>query len=379
LAGVRCRDLVAELRERYEKRIVLFDLPRVLTTDDALAFAPHAECGLMVAVEGRTRRHDRGRASDLIHKTPIVGTVLYRAADVPNEHCAATMYERHFGLTAKPFALTPDPAFLYPSRQHGMALTMLEYGLESQAAFSLLTGEIGSGKTTLVRKLVRQLGERTTVGLISNTHARFRAIHGWALSALGAAPPPGDSDIALYEALVDHVVKEYSRGRRTLLILDEAQNLSVESLEELRLLSNVNSEKDLVLQILLVGQPELRETLLRPELQQFAQRVSVDYHLKALDANETAAYVRHRLEVAGGDPLLFRPEALALIHTRTRGVPRLINQLCDYALVYAYAEGLHDIDMQLISQVVSDRRGGVALGGLAVELRPKPLSMNDAS
>jgi type II secretory pathway predicted ATPase ExeA len=288
------------------------------------------------------------------------------------------MYERYFGLAAKPFALTPDPAFLYPSRQHGMALTMLEYGLESQAAFSLLTGEIGSGKTTLVRKLVRQLGERTTVGLISNTHPRFRAIHGWALSALGVKSS-ADADIALYEALVDHLVAEYGRGRRTLLILDEAQNLSVEALEDLRLLSNVNSEKDLVLQILLVGQPELRETLSLPELRQFAQRVSVDYHLKALDANDTAAYVGHRLEIAGGDPTLFGPDALVLVHAHTRGVPRLVNQLCDYALVYAYAEGLRGIDAQLISQVVSDRRGGVALGGPAMELRPMPLSVNDAS
>jgi general secretion pathway protein A len=288
------------------------------------------------------------------------------------------MYERYFSFTAKPFALTPDPAFLYPSRQHGMALTMLEYGLESHAAFSLLTGEIGSGKTTLVRKLVRQLNARTSVGLISNTHARFRAIHGWALSALGVASP-GESDIAQYEALVDHLVKEYARGRRTLLILDEAQNLSVEALEDLRLLSNVNSEKDLVLQILLVGQPELRETLSRPELRQFAQRVSVDYHLTVLDASETAAYVRHRLEVAGGDASLFRPDALSLIHIHTRGVPRLVNQLCDYALVYAYAEGLRDIDVELISQVVSDRRGGIALGGLAMESRPMAVSVNEAS
>src|SRR5271154_2757155 len=118
------------------------------------------------------------------------------------------MYERHFGFTVKPFALTPDPAFLYPSRQHAMALTMLEYGLESQAAFSLLTGDIGSGKTMLVRKLIRQLGDNVAIGLISNTHASFQSIHGWALSALGIAPTD-DSDIAKYEALVDSFVREY--------------------------------------------------------------------------------------------------------------------------------------------------------------------------
>jgi general secretion pathway protein A len=270
------------------------------------------------------------------------------------------MYERHFGFTAKPFALTPDPAFLYPSRQHAMALTMLEYGLESQAAFSLLTGDIGSGKTTLVRKLLRQLGDQVAVGLISNTHGRFKSIHGWALSALGIAPKD-DSDIAIYEALVDSFVHEYAKGRRTLLIFDEAQNLSIEVLEELRLLSNVNSEKDLVLQILLVGQPELRDKLSRPELKQFAQRVSVDFHLRPLDRHETHAYIGHRIQVAGGDAAMFLPEAIEFMHARTNGVPRLLNQLGDFALVYAFADGRTTIDADLIAQVVRDRSGGQSL------------------
>jgi type II secretory pathway predicted ATPase ExeA len=270
------------------------------------------------------------------------------------------MYERHFGFTAKPFALTPDPAFLYPSRQHAMALTMLEYGLESQAAFSLLTGDIGSGKTTLVRKLLRQLGDQVAVGLISNTHGRFKSIHGWALSALGIAHKD-DTDIAVYEALVDSFVHEYAKGRRTLLIFDEAQNLSIEVLEELRLLSNVNSEKDLVLQILLVGQPELRDKLSRPELKQFAQRVSVDFHLRPLDRHETHAYIGHRIQVAGGDAALFLPEAIEFMHARTNGVPRLLNQLGDFALVYAFADGRTTIDADLIAQVVRDRSGGQSL------------------
>jgi general secretion pathway protein A len=265
------------------------------------------------------------------------------------------MYERRFGLKTKPFALTPDPAFLYLSRQHAMAITMLEYGLESQAAFSLLTGDIGSGKTTLVRRLLRGLGDQVAVGLISNTHGSFQSIHGWALSALGIVPSD-DSDIAKYEALVDSFVREYGKGRRTLLILDEAQNLSVNVLEELRLLSNVNSETDLVLQILLVGQPELRDTLSRPELRQFAQRVSVDFHLGPLDRSETHAYIRHRLTVAGGQPTLFLPEAIEFIYARTNGIPRLLNQLCDMALVYAYAEARMDVDVDLVSQMVRDGR-----------------------
>jgi general secretion pathway protein A len=279
------------------------------------------------------------------------------------------MYERHFGFNSKPFALTPDPAFLYLSRQHAMALTILEYGLESQAAFFLLTGDIGSGKTTLVRKLLRQLDDEVVVGLITNTHARFKSVYEWALSALSVGSSD-DSDIAKYEALVDSFVREYAKGRRTLLIFDEAQNLSVEMLEELRLLSNVNSEQDLVLQILLVGQPELRATLARPELVQFAQRVSVDFHLRPLDAHETQAYIRHRLEVAGGAPSLFVAEAIALIHTRTGGVPRLLNLLCDFALVYAFADGRQSIDADLIELVLHDRKGGVALRAFAAKSVP---------
>jgi general secretion pathway protein A len=270
------------------------------------------------------------------------------------------MYERHFGLTVKPFAITPDPAFLYLSREHAMALTMLEYGLESQAAFSLLTGDIGSGKTTLVRALLRQLGGQVVVGLISNTHGRFRSIQGWALSALGIVPGD-DSEIAVYEALVDSFVREYSKGRRTLLIFDEAQNLSIETLEELRLLSNVNSEEDLVLQILLVGQPELRDKLSRPELRQFAQRVSVDFHLKPLNLQETHSYIHHRIKMAGGDSALFSAEAIEFMYARTNGVPRLLNHLGDFALVYAYADGRTFVDADLIGQVLRDRTQGQSL------------------
>src|SRR5277367_3691229 len=206
--------------------------------------------------------------------------------------------------------MSPDPAFLYSSRQHAAALTMLEYGIESQASFCLLTGEIGSGKTTVMRQMIKTLGERFTVGLVSNTHARFNSILPWALSALGVSPTT-DSDIAQYEALTDLVIREYGKGRRTLLIFDEAQNLPVQILEELRLLSNINSEADIALQVLLIGQPELRAKLERPELRQFAQRVSVDFHLDCLGIQEARAYIQHRLRAAGGDPNLFHPEAMA--------------------------------------------------------------------
>jgi general secretion pathway protein A len=280
------------------------------------------------------------------------------------------MYEKHFGFKIKPFALTPDPSFLYRSRQHAMAVTLLEYGLESQAAFSLLTGDVGSGKTTLVRHLLQGLGDRVAVGLVSHTHGNFASIHSWALSALGIAPCE-NTEIARYTALVDSFVREYAKGKRTLLIIDEAQNLSVEVLEELRLLSNVNSERDLVLQILLVGQPELRAKLSRPELSQFAQRVSVDFHLKPLDRGETHAYVQHRLEVAGGSPALFTTDALEFVYARTKGVPRLVNQLCDYGLLYAFADGLKSIDADLISEVLRERGAGLALS-TASPSQPEP-------
>lgn len=283
------------------------------------------------------------------------------------------MYERHFGFKTKPFALTPDPEFLYESPQHAMAMTMLEYGLESAAAFSLLTGDIGSGKTTLVRRLLRQLGDQVTVGLVSNTHGHFKSIHGWALSALGISPA-NDSEIAKYEALVESFVREYAKGRRTLLIFDEAQNLSIEVREELRLLSNVNSEKDLILQVLLVGQPELRAKLSLPELVQFAQRISVDYHLRPLAGPDTHAYIQHRLEVAGGCKDLFLPEAIECLYAHTNGVPRLLNQLADFALVYAFADQRTSIDAELIAQVLRDRTTTYSLRTFsAVEPAASPL------
>ena len=270
------------------------------------------------------------------------------------------MYERFFNLKSKPFAMNPDPGFLYPSSQHATALTMLEYAIESQAPFCMLTGEIGSGKTTLLRHFLRDLGDKVTVGLISNTHSSFRSIHPWAISSFDIATSD-DSEIALYEALVDFFIREYGNGRRSLLVVDEAHNLSPSILEELRLLSNVNSEEDIALQVFLVGQPELRSKLEDPSLEQFAQRVSVDFHLGSLTLQEARAYIKHRLTVAGGDAALFEAQAVAFIHSRTRGIPRLMNHLCDLALVYAFAEQRSTIDVHLLQQVLRDRKRGGAI------------------
>jgi len=268
------------------------------------------------------------------------------------------MYERHFGFATKPFALPPDPSFLYLSPQHARALTMLEYGLESQAPFLLLTGDIGAGKTTLVRTLLQQLGDTIVVGTITQTHSRFKSTHPWALAALGVADHDS-SEIGMFQALENVITQHYQRGKRTLLIFDEAQNLPIPVLEELRLLSNINTDRDVMLQIMLVGQPQLRAKIALPVLQQFAQRVAVYFHLKPLSRVETFAYIAHRLQAAGGNSALFLPEAVEFIFARTRGVPRLINQICDYALVYGFAERRVEIDADLIGQVVRDFRTGM--------------------
>lgn len=270
------------------------------------------------------------------------------------------MYLRYFNLKCKPFAMNPDPAFLYASEQHTAAITMLEYAMESQASFCLLTGEIGSGKTTVVRQLIRMLGAKVTVGLVSNTHARFRSIHPWVLSSLGVVPRDS-SDVGQYEALNEFFVGEYGKGRRTLLIFDEAQNLSIRSLEELRLLSNLNSEEDLAVQTLLVGQPELRAKMARPEIRQLAQRVAVDFHLQSLPFAEALAYVQHRLKVAGGNEAIFHRRAVEMIHQHSAGIPRVMNQLCDLALVYAYAERFERINATLVAKVLQDRSRHIGL------------------
>ena len=235
---------------------------------------------------------------------------------------------------------------------------MLEYGLESQAPFLLLTGEIGSGKTTLVRTLLQQLGDKAVVGVITQTHSQFKSTYPWALAALGVTNQD-HLDVGMFQALLNAVTHNFRRGKRTLLIFDEAQNLPIPILEELRLLSNVNTDRDPMLQILLVGQPQLRDKIALPVLRQFAQRIAVYFHLRPLNRAETFAYIAHRLQIAGGSPALILPEAVEFVFARTGGVPRLINQICDYALVYGFAERRPAIDAELIGQVVRDFKSGM--------------------
>ena len=272
------------------------------------------------------------------------------------------MYESFYGLREKPFSLLPDPGFLYLGSKHSMALTMLQYGLVNQAGFTVIAGEIGCGKTTLIRCLLNQMEQDVTVGLISNTQRAIGELLQWVLLAFGL-DYRNKEKVELYETFIDFVIGEYSKHRRTVLIVDEAQNLEVQTLEELRMLSNINADKDQVLQLILVGQPELRKKLRRPELVQFAQRIAVDYYLEPLGPEETQEYIHHRLHVAGGDPSLFDAEACRVVHQYSHGVPRLTNILCDTALVYGFADRREKIDAALVREVVLDKGRSTLFSG----------------
>ena len=276
------------------------------------------------------------------------------------------MYEAFYGFREKPFTILPDPGFLFLSQAHSMAYAMLEYGVMNRAGFTIITGEIGCGKTTLIRHLLNQLGPDINVGLISNAQEDFGELMQWVLMAFGQ-PYAGQAKVELFDRFQKFLVEEYARGRRTILIIDEAQNLRPKTLEELRMLSNINADKDQLLQLVLVGQPELRALLRRPELRQFTQRISADYHLRPMNLNETIQYIAHRLRVAGREEPLFSAGACELLHQVSRGVPRLINIIADTALIYGYGEGAEQINRRLVYAVVRDKvhAGSLQLSHLA--------------
>jgi putative secretion ATPase (PEP-CTERM system associated) len=264
------------------------------------------------------------------------------------------MYERFYELRERPFALSPDPDYLYPSRVHREALDYLRYGLESHAGFVVITGEIGSGKTTLLQTLLRGLDSQTTVGRIVNTMLEPRELLETIMIDFGL-DPAGKSKPIMLRDLAQYLVDQRLGGRMVLLVIDEAQNLGLAALEELRMLSNLETEKSKLLQIVLVGQPNLRDKLAAPELEQLRQRITVSYHLAPLDADETANYINHRLRRAAvGAPLEFPLDVTRIIHSRSRGVPRIINVICDATLVFGYAEERRQIDTDLMTDVLAE-------------------------
>ena len=270
------------------------------------------------------------------------------------------MYDQFYGFSERPFSLLPDPDFLFLSDKHRAALDTLELAIFNHSGFCVISGAIGAGKTTLIRELLNRLNDDVQVGLVSNTHPSFGELMQWVMAAYGLPADTADP-LELHQRFIDYVIQRYAEGKHTLLIIDEAQNLSMGALEELRMLSNVNSEKDLVLQIIMTGQKELREKLRRPELTQFAQRISIDYYLGGLTPDETGLYIQRRVTHAGGAADLFTQEACQQVFEYSQGIPRVINRLCDLSLVYGYAQQSERIDVGLVKAVVQEQHLGATL------------------
>jgi general secretion pathway protein A len=279
------------------------------------------------------------------------------------------MYESFYGLKEKPFRIVADPAYLYFSEKHQRALTLLEYGLMEDACVALMTGEAGSGKTTLIRFILlklKEMGKGILPAAVFNVNfSGSPEIVDIVLQSFGLSPE--GSKIQSLKKFYAFLLKKHKGGKKVWLIIDEAQNLSREALEEVRMLSNLQSSEHSLLHIMLVGQPELRERLRKPNLASFSQRIAVQYHIDPLAADEVKEYIGHRLSKAGGREDIFEPEAVDLIFQASGGIPRTINLLCDAALVYGFGYELERIGAQVIEQVIKDK-GGMGLAGY--EARP---------
>lgn len=265
------------------------------------------------------------------------------------------VYLDHFGLNRRPFTLVPDPRFVYLSRQHRKVQALLEYGLMARAPVTMVVGEVGAGKTTLLRQLLEKVGNELVVGFVANAAPTDRAdMLRLSLHALGVEADDSASYSTLYKTLETYLVEQYAQGRRVVLIFDEAQNLGRDSLEHLRMLTNINFGDHELVQLVLVGQPELQDIIMRSDMTQLAQRVSASVYLKGLQEEDVGAYIRHRLEIAGTTREVFEPETFSLIFDVTGGVPRLINQLCDFSLLYAFVEERETVDVATIQSVLDD-------------------------
>ena len=249
----------------------------------------------------------------------------------------------------------PDPKFLYYGSNHDTALTCLRYGIESGAGFTVITGDIGAGKTTLIRAILNELPQDFIVGLTTNTHKDFGSLLEWILLSFGL-DYKNKSDMERYELLSTFFIESYANNHRVVIIIDEAQNLQADELEKLRVISNLNADHHRIVQIILSGQPEFRETLRRPDLKQFAQRVTVDFHIGPLPESEVGPYIHHRMEVAGAEKKIFTDAAIKRVAEYTEGLPRLINILCNNALVYAFGYRLDLVDEEIIESVISDAK-----------------------
>ena len=264
------------------------------------------------------------------------------------------MYASFFGLNEKPFAITPDPRYLYLGPRHAEALAHLLYGITESGGFIQLTGEVGTGKTTVVRSLLEQLPPNTEVALVLNPRLSSVEFLLAICDELHVEVEDRSSPKAIIDALNQRLLQAHAAGRRVVLIVDEAQNLSTEVLEQIRLLTNLETAKQKLLQIILVGQPELRELLARSDLRQLAQRITGRYHLEPFEAEELRAYVRHRLEVAGGRGEIFSAAAIRELHRSSDGIPRLVNVIADRALLGAWSQETPTVDARMARQAAQE-------------------------
>ena len=265
------------------------------------------------------------------------------------------MYEQHFGLSGRPFSIAPDPRFLYMSQRHREALAHLLYGVGEGGGFVQLTGEVGTGKTTICRCLLEQLPDNVDVALVLNPRVSGLELIGSLCDELQVDYPRGTTSIkALIDALNRYLLDAHARGRRTVMIIDEAQNLDAEALEQVRLLTNLETTREKLLQIILIGQPELRDLLAQDELRQLSQRITARYHLEPITDEDTSAYIRHRLEVCGATETLFTDKSVKLIQRYSKGIPRLINVLCDRSLLGAFVEGRRQVNQRVVKRAAAE-------------------------
>jgi general secretion pathway protein A len=264
------------------------------------------------------------------------------------------MYTSFFGFTCKPFQLSPDPEFLFMSRGHKRALTFLNYGMADNAGFILVTGEIGVGKTTILRSMIKKIPQDVKLARINNTKVTSDQLISMINEEYGI-DTKGDDKTRMLSKLTDFLISQYAAGGRSMIIIDEAQNLSPDLLEEIRLLSNLETDKSKLLQIILVGQPELDVTLSSPGLEQLRQRIAINTHINPLSLEETEAYIRHRLKIAGNEEgVTFQPGVVETIYDFSKGVPRLINMICDFTLLAAFVDNTKTIDLGLMKETIRE-------------------------
>ena len=265
------------------------------------------------------------------------------------------MYEEFYGLKEKPFSMTPDSRYFYPSKKHNDALSHMVYAIEERRGFVVITGEIGSGKTTLSRVLLKKLDPSTKTAILRNTRLTARDLIELALEELEIPHKPNCSKTRMITLLNDFLVEQLRQDLNVVLLIDEAQNLRPSVLEEVRMLSNLETEREKLIQIVLMGQPELKSKLWLKDLTQLRQRVSLYYHLENLDHFETVAYISHRLHVAGANGAsIFESSALPRIYHHTHGGPRLINALCDRALLTGYINEAKPVGAKIIDEVARE-------------------------